>query len=197
MNDEKKTDLPEQEAQTAAEEPVAEEETGKEPEAEAAAREEKAEDTAAKEGAEKGADGKGGKEGIPRAHRIHRRLRFYGGNKGKTRFVAPQGAVLPQRDDHGRAGAFPQQSGGFGGDVRTRRRGGLHLIGLDDNVFVKGDPVPAVRDHGTGPADPAKRLPHGGRDHAVFQLVADGNDVRFFRGGRKRGGGGSIRGQCS
>ena len=72
MNDEKKTDLPEQEAQTAAEEPVAEEETGKEPEAEAAAREEKAEDTAAKEGAEKGADGKGGKEGKKEKHRFRK-----------------------------------------------------------------------------------------------------------------------------
>ena len=72
MNDEKKTDLPEQEAQTAAEEPVAEEETGKEPEAEAAAREEKAEDTAAKEGAEKGAEGKGGKEGKKEKHRFRK-----------------------------------------------------------------------------------------------------------------------------
>ncbi len=72
MNDEKKTDLPEQEAQTAAEEPVAEEETGKEPEAEAAAKEEKAEDTAAKEGAEKSADGKGGKDGKKEKHRFRK-----------------------------------------------------------------------------------------------------------------------------
>ena len=62
MNDEKKTDLNEQEAATPEEAPVAEEETGKEPETETAEKEEKAEEAAEKESAEKGADGKGGKK---------------------------------------------------------------------------------------------------------------------------------------
>ena len=62
MNDEKKTDLNEQEAATPEEAPVAEEETGKEPETETAEKEEKAEEAAEKESAEKGADTKSGKK---------------------------------------------------------------------------------------------------------------------------------------
>ena len=59
MNEEKKTDLPEQEAKTAAEETACEEKETKAAEAEAAT--EKAEETAAKESADKNAETKDAK----------------------------------------------------------------------------------------------------------------------------------------
>ena len=63
MNEEKKTDLPEQEAQSPAEEPAGEEKTVREPETEAAKKEETAEQPAAKESTEKAAEVKNAKDG--------------------------------------------------------------------------------------------------------------------------------------
>lgn len=70
MNEEKKTDLPEQEAKTAAEETACEEKAAKEAEAEAAP--EKAEETAAKESADKGTEAKNAKDGKKEKHRFRK-----------------------------------------------------------------------------------------------------------------------------
>ncbi len=95
MNEEKKTDLPEQEAKTAAEETACEEKETKAAEAEAAP--EKAEETAAKESAEKNAETKDAKNTKDGGKKEKHRFRKASAEEEKIEQLEQENAELNDR----------------------------------------------------------------------------------------------------
>ncbi len=95
MNEEKKTDLPEQEAKTAAEETACEEKETKAAEAEAAP--EKAEETAAKESADKGAETKDAKNTKDGGKKEKHRFRKASAEEEKIEKLEQENAELNDR----------------------------------------------------------------------------------------------------
>ena len=95
MNEEKKTDLPEQEAKTAAEETACEEKETKAAEAEAAP--EKAEETAAKESAEKNAETKDAKNARDGGKKEKHRFRKASAEEEKIEKLEQENAELNDR----------------------------------------------------------------------------------------------------
>ena len=95
MNEEKKTDLPEQEAKTAAEETACEEKETKAAEAEAAT--EKAEETAAKESADKNAETKDAKNARDGGKKEKHRFRKASAEEEKIEKLEQENAELNDR----------------------------------------------------------------------------------------------------
>ncbi len=171
MNEEKKTDLPEQEAKTAAEETASEEKETKAAEAEAAP--EKAEETAAKESADKNAETKDAKNARDGGKKEKHRFRKASAEEEKIEKLEQENAELNDRylrvcaeyDNFRRRSQKEREA--LYNDIKADTLSKFLPVydnleralkqGTEDEAYRKGVEIPEAGDRGRG-------LPQGCRD---------------------------------